>query len=524
MDHALRIAGYMLLAVALSIALVLVVSRVGWEERNRGFISVAEDVSGLSLSQLADLHITAVALRASELSTETGISLQAINDAGLAAVLIVDVSSSPLGVDDGAFVAWWAERGIGKDDPLVTKLVNDDAPLIAREFSALDLTRALWSDGYRNVVRGHEIPEEDLRTSPLSALASRWERAVRERGIRALILTPIPGDTPAQTIAYFKDVLSRLEASGYRNGSLPLSPPTYSQAAVILLHLGLCSLLLFILLRLIPSLPVAALLLSGAGALLPLGLETTILCQVDALLVTILAPTYAVLLFLPTTKTGWRAGLRLVLMFTGTSLAAGLLLSGFLSQPIFLLKVASFRGVKVSLILPPLVGLAIAYRGKWRGWRESLRAARKNRHLSIGRILLRGLMLAASVGLIVFIVMRSGNAEGLVSGTETRLRSLLETLFITRPRFKEFLIGHPLLFLFGASRGGITFHHYRPLLLLFGLIGQTSILNTFAHAHTPFLLSLLRTGNGLVLGLALGMFLYVALRLVMNGWRVLRAR
>ncbi|MCK5806626.1 MAG: hypothetical protein KAI66_27605, partial [Lentisphaeria bacterium] len=307
---------------------------------------------------------------------------------------------------------------------------------------------------------------------------------------------------------------------------LPLSPPIYSQAFVILLHLGLCSLLLLILLRLIPSLPVAALLLSSAGALSLLGLETTILCQVDALLMTILAPTYAVLLFLPSTETGWRAGLRLVLTVTGTSLAAGILLSAFVSQPIFLLKVASFRGVKVSLILPPLVGLAIAYRGRWRGWRESLRAARKNRRLPVARILLRDLALAASVGLIVFIVMRSGNAEGLVSGTETRLRSLLETLFIARPRFKEFLIGHPLLFLFGASKGDIMLHHYRPLLLLFGLIGQTSILNTFAHAHahTPFLLSLLRTGNGLVLGLAFGTCLYIALRLVMNGWRVLRAR
>jgi len=275
---------------------------------------------------------------------------------------------------------------------------------------------------------------------------------------------------------------------------------------------------------LIPSLPVAALLLSGAGALLPLGLDTTILCQVDALLVTILAPMYTVLLFLPSGKKGWRAGLGLVLKFTGTSLAAALLLSALLSQPIFLLKVASFRGVKVSLLLPPLLGLAIAYRDKWYGWRESLRTVRKNRHLSIGKILLRGLPFAASVGLIVFMVIRSGNTEGLVSGTELRVRSLLETLLIARPRFKEFLIGHPLLFLFGACSGDLTLLRLRPLFLLFGLIGQMSILNTFAHAHTPFLLSLLRSSNGLVLGLAFGICLYIALRLVLKGWRALRAR
>lgn len=522
MNRALRIMGYALLSAALVIALVIVISRASWEERNRGFISIAEDAEDLSLSQLANLNITAVAVRASALSNGSSVSLQEISAAGLAAVLIVDVNSLPQ--NDGAFLAWWAERGIAADDPLVMRLMDDDVPLISRELSALDLTQVLWSEGYRNVIRGHEIPEGDLRTSSRSALASRWQRAVRERGIRALILTPIPGDTPAQTISYYRDVLSRLEASGYRNGSLPHSPPAYSQAVVIALHLGLCSLLLLILLRLLPSLPVATLLLSGAGALLPLGLETTILCQVDALLVTILAPAYAVLLFLPATKTGWRAGLRLVLTFTGISLAAGILLSAFLSQPIFLLKVASFRGVKVALVLPPLVGLAIAYRGRWRGWKESRRVASKNGRLPIGRILLRGVALTASMGLIVLIVMRSGNTEGLISGTETRVRSLLETLFIARPRFKEFVIGHPLLFLFGACRGDIMLHHYRPLLLLFGLIGQASILNTFAHAYTPFLLSLLRTGNGLALGLAFGICLYITLRLVMNGLRALHAR
>ena len=524
MDRALRIISLLLLAVAVVIALVIVISHVGWEERNRGFVSIVEDVSGLSLSQIADLHVTAVAVRASELSNETSVPLQAIRAAGLAAVLIVDVGSSPQLVDDEGFLAWWTEGDIAADDPLVTKLVYDGVPLIAHELSAPTFTRVLWNDGYESVVRGHEIPDEDLRTSSLSSLTSRWERAVRERGIRALVLTPIPGDTPDQTIAYFKDVLSHLEASGYHNGTLPLPPPTHGRAVFILLHLGVCSLLLLILLRLIPSLPVAALLLSGSGALLPLGLETTTLCQLDALLVTILAPIYAILLFLPPARTGWRAGLRLVLKFTGTSLVAALLLSAFLSQPIFLLKVASFRGVKVALLLPPLLSFAIAYRDKWPGWRKSLRAARKTKHCSVSKILLRGLTLAASVGLIVLIIIRSGNTEGLVSGTETRIRSLLQALFITRPRFKEFLIGHPLLFLFGACNGDPALLRFRPLFLLFGLIGQSSILNTFAHAHTPFLLSLLRTGNGLALGLAVGIFLYVALRLVMNGWRALRTR
>ena len=526
MNKALQIAAVGILGIALGSAIFVDLSRIEWERGNKEFLAVVREdqAQGVSLSALKNAGIDTVALKASALRQGEGRTPEEIRDAGLNVALILDRPAQITLADRGPFTTLWVEGDLPSDDPLLETLLEGGALFIEREFTPAACAQELWLEGFYQVVRGHEIPEGDLRTSSLSALTSRWERAVRERGIRAFVLTPIPGDTPAQTITYYKDILSRLEASGYRNGSLPLSPPTYSQAVIIVLHLGLCSLLLLILLRLIPSLPVAALLLSGAGALLPLGLDATILCQVDALLVTILAPAYAVLLFLPSTKTGWRAGLRLVLTFTGTSLVGALLLSAFLSQPIFLLKVASFRGVKVSLVLPPLVGLAVAYRGKWHGWRESLRVASKNRPLPIGRILLRGLALAGSVGLIVFIVMRSGNTEGLISGTETRVRSLLETLFIARPRFKEFLIGHPLLFLFGASKGDITLHHYRPLLLLFGLIGQASILNTFAHAHTPFLLSLLRSANGLVLGLALGMFLYVALRLVMNGWRALRAR
>jgi len=81
----------------------------------------------------------------------------------------------------------------------------------------------------------------------------------------------------------------------------------------------------------------------------------------------------------------------------------------------------------------------------------------------------------------------------------------------------------PLLFLFGA---GVCHdqrsERWRPFLLFFGLIGQVSILNTFAHAHTPLLLSLLRTGNGLLLGFVFGMGIYLIAFLIKRGWQQVR--
>ena len=41
-------------------------------------------------------------------------------------------------------------------------------------------------------------------------------------------------------------------------------------------------------------------------------------------------------------------------------------------------------------------------------------------------------------------------------------------------------------------------------------------MNTFAHAHTPFLFSLLRTANSLLLGLLTGTALYLAVLFILR--------
>jgi hypothetical protein len=48
-------------------------------------------------------------------------------------------------------------------------------------------------------------------------------------------------------------------------------------------------------------------------------------------------------------------------------------------------------------------------------------------------------------------------------------------------------------------------------LLVCAGIGQVDVLNTYCHAHTPVLLSLLRTANGLLLGVIVGVFLLLIL-------------
>jgi hypothetical protein len=50
-----------------------------------------------------------------------------------------------------------------------------------------------------------------------------------------------------------------------------------------------------------------------------------------------------------------------------------------------------------------------------------------------------------------------------------------------------------------TSLGGWT-----ALMLAGGVVGQTSIVNTLCHLHTPVILSLWRVVNGVILGLILG--------------------
>ena len=106
------------------------------------------------------------------------------------------------------------------------------------------------------------------------------------------------------------------------------------------------------------------------------------------------------------------------------------------------------------------------------------------------------------LGVGVYYIIRTGNSMN-VSETELQFRNLLENLLIARPRTKEMLIGWPCLLLFIWSLR----RHLNFLPLVFGLfmsIGLVSIVNTFLHIRTPFLLSLLRTGWGILFGFILG--------------------
>jgi len=514
MTRVLRIGAVGVLLASLLMGAIIDVSRMLWERRNDGFLSVvrSSDLSDATPAALSGVGVDAVAVPASALGSGHAPSLAALRAAGLRVVLILDGSAPPSLASDGPYAGVWVEGELPPDDPLLRTLLGAGVPLIQREFMPDALSRAEWAAGFHRLVRADEVPARELAALSRGALIARWERALRERGIRVVVLTPIPGQGSTETLAYYGDVIASLQTLGYRRGVMPPQPPDPGRLAAIGLHIGVCALLLLVLLEILPRLPGACLLGASGLAAAAAGLAGTSLAQSDAFLVAVLAPLLVVLRLLPRRHAGLRDGIATLALFSGISIAGGLLISAILWHPAFVLKIAGFRGVKAALLLPAVAGGLLAVRRA--GWRAVVPKSTAQRVVFT-------LCAVIALGAVAYLLLRSGNVTGWVTGAELRARSLLERVLVARPRFKEFLVGHPLLLLFGAWGGlGIGLMRYRPIFLFFGLVGQASILNSFAHTPTPLLLSLWRTGNGLLLGLVVGVALYVALRVVTWTWRI----
>ena len=119
------------------------------------------------------------------------------------------------------------------------------------------------------------------------------------------------------------------------------------------------------------------------------------------------------------------------------------------------------------------------------------------------------LLIIGMLGIVLIIyIQRTGNT-GQTSSYEIMIRNALDKILGVRPRTKEFLIGHPLMLM-------MLYYGYKEKyfpLLLGAAIGQISLVNTYAHIHTPIMISLIRSFHGIWIGIIGGIVLIV----IMNG-------
>jgi hypothetical protein len=187
-----------------------------------------------------------------------------------------------------------------------------------------------------------------------------------------------------------------------------------------------------------------------------------------------------------------------------TSLAGGMCVAGMLTGVGYMLPVQEFPGVKLVLFGPVLVV----------GWLLLARQGPVKQTLERPVSWLAATVTLAGLAVIGLMALRSGNENpNAVSSLELQMRALLDNLLHVRPRTKEVLFGHPALayaLLLARSRPDLK--GWTSLLLLAAMVGQTSIVNTMCHLHTPVVLSLERIGIGLVLGGIIGVLVWSASR------------
>lgn len=183
------------------------------------------------------------------------------------------------------------------------------------------------------------------------------------------------------------------------------------------------------------------------------------------------------------------------------TLMGALLLNGYLGSVDYVLGFEQFVGIRLALVVPVLLtGLLVSSSYSFLPDAKSIKRL-WNHRISIGQL---SVVLLFAIAALV-MVQRSGNLSLIpVGDLELQIRHFLEDTLAARPRTKEFLLGHPALIM-GLLFGLQGWKHLESLFLVVAAIGQASLMNTFMHTHTPLGISLLRTFNGVWLGILLGL-------------------
>jgi hypothetical protein len=189
--------------------------------------------------------------------------------------------------------------------------------------------------------------------------------------------------------------------------------------------------------------------------------------------------------------------LLLFIRTTVISLAAVPFMVALLNDITYSLVIQQFRGVSL-LHLAPL-GLVALYVFLYGPGDTVIGNTRKILQMPLTVLWIVGIGLLGIVGM--YYLSRTGNG-GQVTGLELQFRSLMENTFGVRPRIKEFMLGHPI-FLVGIFLS--LRYRWALILLIPGTIAQLSMVDTFAHFHTPFLISLIRGALGVGIGLLIGL-------------------
>ncbi len=369
-------------------------------------------------------------------------------------------------------------------------------------------------------------------------------RAITERNIRLIYFKPFKHNDLSYVTELedyqktFANLAVRLKPHGISLGEFSLMPsnaPSTMKSALVAAALWSILLLAFSKLYSLQSRSMWALLLMGlVGAAGLFRVAPPLAGELTALASAVIFPSFAGWYLIKSMKDLYVSdvqqpfartllqGVSVLAVTTALSLAGGLIVGGTLSSSEYLLEMQIFRGVKLSQLLPLLVMTAV-YLYSF-GYRRSRSEIKSQQHFAgdIRAILFEDikiyyLVLAGIVGAIGYVyIARTGHESNIQpSDLEMISRNFLENILLARPRTKEFLLAFPIIV------SGFVFARYYLKKLIYpvalgGMIGLTSIANTFSHLRTPVYLSVVRTGYSVAFGAVLGVMAFAVLWMLIS--------
>ncbi|WP_308636668.1 DUF5693 family protein [Paenibacillus silvisoli] len=396
-----------------------------------------------------------------------------------------------------------------------------------------------------NVVRLYSLSDNDSASMKPEEIADRFQLAAKDRSIRMFYLNGAPSSSPVKSaitdplenlynaMQDKNGVLAKMDKLGFEVGQpqpFKYESPSWVKPLKAIVVLGAIAFITLLISAFVPGVAIPVFVLGLVGSAGLYVLSKPILEQALALGASISAPTLALIWAIRRVRAhtvgnrrpiggaadqprlsadqvrwffpGLGAGRRLLMAITIFASTAVISMSGIpfivglLNNMTYKLVLEQFRGVSLLHLAP--IALVALYLFLYTG--ESVFG--NLRRLLKMQITVLWVAVAGVLGVMaLYYLSRTGNA-GQASSMELVFRNVLESTFGVRPRTKEFLLSHPLFFfgIFVALR-------YRAAWVLFivGSIGQLSMVDTFAHIHTPLPISLIRDLLGLVLGALIGL-------------------
>ena len=417
--------------------------------------------------------------------------------------------------------------GYPQKNRTVADLLKDDkgntvVPVATIEFSDQKGLNQLGVLLNKDVIRLHTISNGEMgNLTPDSAL-DRWMLAARERNMRSLLVRffdiTTPGANLQGNLNYVASIQTGLIESGFTLDQPYEKPASIPTSTILMAMVGtavIAGVMLILLEMRLPKLSLLALIGGIAIWLALLLVNPTMAKKMMALLSVITFPTLSCLLIMKPEARSIGKSVVALLKLCAISYIGAVLMVGLLADILFMLKLDQFIGVKLAHVVPIVAVPFILYI-----WNEEkpltfvkqlLEKALDYKWTMLG-------VLVAVAGVIY--LSRTGNSGAELSAAESMMRTFLNDVMGVRPRSKEFLIGYPftlLLFWLGASRKNW-------ILTIPAIIGQVSLVNTYAHIHTALIMSMQRSFNGLVLGIAVGLLLIIGVRMLFAIYRRLEQR